>query len=72
MFWTFFLQAGNYYPSMFPCVLPTNSTPPSPSLSVSSDHSSPVEPKRRKVIKLNLTEEDLIKAGYETSKKPWT
>ena len=25
-----------------------------------------------KVIKLNLTEEDLMKAGYEINKKPWT
>ena len=71
MFWSFFLQNGNYYPAMFPVVLPSNSTLPEPSISPSVDQPPSVEEKKKKVIKLNLTEEDLLRAGYETNKKPW-
>jgi hypothetical protein len=72
MFWNYFLQLNSSLPGMVPIFLPINSVKEEPVPAISQEKSKRTETTNKKSIKLNLKAEDLLKAGYESSKKSWS
>jgi hypothetical protein len=72
MFWNFCMQPNVYYATVLPLIVPTVSNTAEVTGSNQAESPSTPEPVHSKTPLLNLTVKDLMKAGYENNKRPWT
>lgn len=72
MFWNYVMQPGIFYPSFIHSFQPTLSTIPQPPMEPQISPQTAETSKTNEEGVLELTKQDLLEAGYDITKKPWS
>ena len=72
MFWSFCLQPNFILSGPVPMIVPANSSVQQCAGEKEYEVSTGIGSTKTKTPLLHLTAKDLMKAGYENKKKPWT